>query len=208
LLFCNSGACVHPPNERCAVKTAGDCIRGFPWDCSPLLCAQDPSLRPRRPEAEVLKRNFTQKLSRPCPGNSSSCWTGVPTHSTSVHLILHVPAPNVTRKGFDQVIRKPLAPKPLSTHRAAGILPLENVDSQRSLAFQRTPLCHNIRFTCTLTFSRALLLPHGMMQTQTFAPSGEIAFPSGNIRKLEFEGQAALALGSSGISDLSTRDMS
>jgi hypothetical protein len=149
---------------------------------SPLLCARDPSPRPRRPEAEMLKRNFPQRLSRPCPGNSSSCWTGIPTHSTSVHLILHVPAPNVTRKGFDQVIRKPLAAKPLSTHRAAGILRPENVDSQRSLAFQHTPLCHNIRFTCTLTLRRILLLPDGMMQIQTFAPSWEIAFPEQEVR--------------------------
>ncbi|MFZ0537286.1 MAG: alpha-glucuronidase family glycosyl hydrolase [Candidatus Sulfotelmatobacter sp.] len=58
---------------------------------------------------------------------------------------------NVKGKGFDQVRRKTLTPKLLSTHRASRISSLDNIDSQRCLAFQHATLCHNIRNTCTLT---------------------------------------------------------
>ena len=43
-------------------------------------------------------------------------------------------------KGFDQVIRKSLAAKLLSTSGAARVSSLENIDSQRSLAFQHAPI--------------------------------------------------------------------
>jgi hypothetical protein len=46
----------------------------------------------------------------------------------------------VNGKCFDQVIRKALAPKLLSTNRAARIPSLENTDSQRSLAFQHAQI--------------------------------------------------------------------
>lgn len=65
--------------------------------------------------------------------------------NTPAHIVLHVPAPHVKRKGFDQVIRKPLAPKLLSTYRAARIPPLENIDSECSFAFQNVSLWHNTR---------------------------------------------------------------
>jgi hypothetical protein len=97
-------------------------------------------------EAELLKGNFTPDLSllRARPGDSRSSWICIPTHNTSAHLVLHVLAPNVKCKSFDQIIRESLAPKLLSTPRAARISPLENIDSQRRLAFQHAPLCHNI----------------------------------------------------------------
>lgn len=106
-----------------------------------------------RREARLLQRNLTPQLSLLCPrpGDSPSNWTCVLTHNISAHLDLHVPAPNVKRKGFDQVIGKSLAPKLLSTRRAARIPALENVDSQSRLAFQHALLCHNNRLTCTLT---------------------------------------------------------
>jgi len=100
----------------------------------------------------LLNRKSTQELSllRPGAGDPRTHWTGIPTHNSSAHIMLRVPAPNMKSKGFDQTLRKSLAPKLLSTHRAARIPGLENVDSQRRLAFQHAPLCHNIRFTCTL----------------------------------------------------------
>lgn len=93
-----------------------------------------------------MKRNFTPELSllRAHPGDSSSSWICVPTHNTSARLVLHMPTSNVKCKGFDQVIRKSLAPKLLSTHRAARVPSLENIDSQRRLAFQHASLCHII----------------------------------------------------------------
>ncbi len=101
-----------------------------------------------------MKRNFSQELSlvRPRPGDSLRSWTRVTTHKASTHPLLHVPAPNVKGKGFNQLIREAFAPKLLPTHRAAWISPLENIDSQGRLAFQHTPLCHKNRYTCTLTF--------------------------------------------------------
>jgi hypothetical protein len=89
-----------------------------------------------------LRKNFTQELSRlrPRPRASRSCRTRVPAHIASAHLILHVAAPNVNGKGFDQVIGKALAAKLLSTLRAARISALENIDSQRSLAFQHAQI--------------------------------------------------------------------
>jgi hypothetical protein len=106
------------------------------------------------PEAILSKGNFTPQLPllRPRARHSRSSGTRVCRHRTSAHLVRQVAAPNVKGKGFDQVIGKPLAPKLLSTHRAARIPPLENIDSQRCLAFPHAPLCHNIRLTFTLTF--------------------------------------------------------
>ncbi len=90
----------------------------------------------------MKKHDLTLELSllRPCPADSRSSGTGIPTRNASAHPVLHVPAPNVKCKGFDKVIRKPLAPKFLSTHRAAWIPPFEDVDSQRRLAFQHASL--------------------------------------------------------------------
>jgi hypothetical protein len=89
-----------------------------------------------------LPKNFTQKLSRlrPGPGASRSGRTCVPTNIALAQFVLHVAASNVNGKGFDQVIGKAFAPKLQSTHRAARISPLENTDSQRSLAFQHAEI--------------------------------------------------------------------
>jgi hypothetical protein len=79
-------------------------------------------------------------LLRPCPADSRGTWTHILTDSASAHLVLHVAAANVKYKGFDQVIGEALAAKLLSTHRAAWIFSLENIDSQRSVAFQHAPI--------------------------------------------------------------------
>ena len=68
-------------------------------------------------------------LLRPCPGDPRIRWIRVSTHNTRAHVILHVPAPNMKCKGFNWVIRKSLASELLSTHRAARIPSLENIDS-------------------------------------------------------------------------------
>ncbi len=142
-----------------------------------------------------MKKNLL-KLSPlgPGPGPSRSSWTCIPTHNLPAHLILHVAAPNVKCKGFDQAIRKALAPKLLSTHRAARIAPLENIDSQRSVAFQHAQIVtQNSHFV----YVNVLMNPRsrqGVIELRIPASSWEIAFRSLNTGKSEFEAQAALAM--------------
>lgn len=75
-----------------------------------------------------------------CPSGSRSTCICVFTHRTSIHPVVHVAPPDVKHKGLNQVGRKSLAPKLLSTYRAARISPLDNIDSQRCLAFQHAPI--------------------------------------------------------------------
>jgi hypothetical protein len=82
-------------------------------------------------------------LLRPRPHHSRSRWTRVDTQITPGQLVLDVPAANVKCKGLDQAMGKALAPELLSTRGAARIPALEDIDSQRRLAFQHAPLCHN-----------------------------------------------------------------
>ncbi len=56
-------------------------------------------------------------------------------------IVVQVAASNVKHECFDETGRETLAPELLSTHRAARIPPLENIDSQRSLAFQHAHHC-------------------------------------------------------------------
>ena len=115
------------------------CTSSAGW-VSTLWCARNPAPCAR------------SSLLRPRPRHSRRRWTRVDTEITPGHLVLDVPAANVKGKGFDQAMGKALAPELLSTRGAARIPALEDIDSQRRLAFQHAPLCHKICLACTLTF--------------------------------------------------------
>jgi hypothetical protein len=89
-----------------------------------------------------LNRKFRHELSllHPRAADSRSGWGRILTHGAWAHLVLQVATANVEGKGLDEVRRKPLASELVATHRAARISSLENIDSQRCLAFQHAPI--------------------------------------------------------------------
>ena len=138
-------------NGRCRTRTkvqgCGCIVAGEPgslWDCGRVEdCPQfQIAGKRRRSEAELLERNLTHGLSLPrfCPCDSCRSRTRESTHNISAHVTLYMLAPNVKGKGFDQVFGKSFAPEFLSANRAAWIPALENIDSQRGLAFEHAPI--------------------------------------------------------------------